>query len=71
MAEIYNHFIPHGLVVRICRSHRQGRGSIPREGGSFVLFYFYAFYYFMFMHFMHRGTSYQQGFGPQKTATLH
>ena len=25
--------IPDGLVVRIRRSHRRGRGSIPRLGG--------------------------------------
>ena len=28
--------IPVGLVVRIRRSHRRGRGSIPRQGASFL-----------------------------------
>ena len=27
--------VPCGLVVRIRRSHRRGRGSIPRMGGTF------------------------------------
>ena len=30
--------VPDGLVVRIRRSHRRGRGSIPRLGESFPLF---------------------------------
>ena len=31
--------IPVGLVVRIRRSHRRGRGSIPRQGGqAFCIF---------------------------------
>ena len=29
--------IPGGLVVRIWRSHRHGRGSIPRLGDNYVL----------------------------------
>ena len=34
--------IPDGLVVRIRRSHRRGRGSIPRLGDSFPrCFYLY------------------------------
>ena len=28
-------YLPSGLVVRISRSHRDGRGSIPRLGNSF------------------------------------
>ncbi len=28
--------IPDGLVVRIRRSHRRGRGSIPRLGGQIL-----------------------------------
>ena len=32
--------IPSGLVVRIRRSHRRGRGSIPRLGKYFFLFFF-------------------------------
>ena len=31
-----NSHVPSGLVVRIPRSHRGGRGSIPRLGKSFV-----------------------------------
>ena len=31
--QLENH-IPVGLVVRIRRSHRRGRGSIPRQGGK-------------------------------------
>ena len=30
--------IPCGLVVRIRRSHRRGRGSIPRMGALFIFF---------------------------------
>ena len=30
--------LPGGLVVRIRRSHRRGRGSIPRLGKSFFVF---------------------------------
>ena len=29
------HQLPRGLVVRIRRSHRRGRGSIPRTGTAF------------------------------------
>ena len=29
--------VPCGLVVRIRRSHRRGRGSIPRTGGNILL----------------------------------
>ena len=32
--------IPCGLVVRIRRSHRRGRGSIPRMGAQFFFFFF-------------------------------
>ena len=32
---------PDGLVVRIWRSHRQGRGSIPRLGKYFLRHFFY------------------------------
>ena len=35
--------VPCGLVVRIRRSHRRGRGSIPRMG-AFFLFSFYLFF---------------------------
>ena len=31
--------VPGGLVVRIRRSHRRGRGSIPRLGTPFVTNY--------------------------------
>ncbi len=31
--------VPDGLVVRIRRSHRRGRGSIPRLGGNFYILY--------------------------------
>ena len=31
--------VPCGLVVRIRRSHRRGRGSIPRMGGEIFFFY--------------------------------
>ena len=35
--------VPCGLVVRIRRSHRRGRGSIPRMGGFlFPLFSFFS-----------------------------
>ena len=37
--------IPCGLVVRIRRSHRRGRGSIPRMGVS--LFFFFFFFSFL------------------------
>ena len=30
--------VPDGLVVRIRRSHRRGRGSIPRLGGKVLKF---------------------------------
>ena len=30
--------VPVGLVVRIRRSHRRGRGSIPRQGAHFFLY---------------------------------
>ena len=39
MTQIYDEnqtAIPDGLVVRIRRSHRRGRGSIPRLGESFA-----------------------------------
>ena len=29
---VYSLIFSHGLVVRICRFHRQGQGSIPCEG---------------------------------------
>ncbi len=32
--------VPDGLVVRIRRSHRRGRGSIPRLGEAFFSFFF-------------------------------
>ena len=31
--------VPCGLVVRIRRSHRRGRGSIPRMGEAFFFFF--------------------------------
>ena len=31
--------IPCGLVVRIRRFHRRGRGSIPRTGVKYFIFY--------------------------------
>ena len=34
------HLLPRGLVVRIRRSHRRGRGSIPRTGTIFFSFCF-------------------------------
>ena len=34
---------PSGLVVRISRSHRDGRGSIPRLGNVFVFFFLLLF----------------------------
>ena len=30
--------VPCGLVARIRRSHRRGRGSIPRKGEYFLLY---------------------------------
>ena len=33
--------IPHGLVARMCRFHRQGRGSIPRGGVNLFNFFVY------------------------------
>ena len=35
---VYTQLIPDGLVVRIRRSHRRGRGSIPRQGASHFFF---------------------------------
>ena len=37
--------VPGGLVVRIRRSHRRGRGSIPRLGSVFVFISYVQFCY--------------------------
>ena len=39
--------IPCGLVVRIRRSHRRGRGSIPRMG---VPIFFFSFFFSLFFY---------------------
>ena len=36
--------IPGGLVVRIRRSHRRGRGSIPRLGRTFLNIYSFEYH---------------------------
>ena len=44
------HQLPRGLVVRIRRSHRRGRGSIPRTGTAF-------FFSFLFIEQLPRCTN--------------
>merc|ERR1712121_407087 len=44
------HQLPRGLVVRIWRSHRRGRGSIPRMGTAF-------FFSFLFIEQLPRCTN--------------
>ena len=39
---VSNASVPGGLVVRIRRSHRRGRGSIPRLGSIFSSLFFFA-----------------------------
>ena len=40
LSDRHTELIPDGLVVRIRRSHRRGRGSIPRLGVRFLSEYF-------------------------------
>ena len=39
--------VPGGLVVRIWRSHRHGRGSIPRLGVSFFSIFSFLFLFYV------------------------
>ena len=40
--------VPCGLVVRIRRSHRRGRGSIPRMGATFSFLFSSGWHWFQF-----------------------